>query len=289
MGIYDREYYRDDKSFGVHLSTHWSMVTRLIVINVAIHVLNIFTSDDWLTQQMRASPDSLTNPLLCWQLVTYAFAHDPHGMGHIFWNMFSLWIFGRDVESTYGPKEFLRIYLVSSVLGGIVFAARGYFSVQAALPNVYWPTVIGASGAVTAITLLYCVNFPKRVLLLMFVLPVPAWVVGCLVIIFNLVGASSPAGYVAHDVHLVGVVVAGCYYYFRWNFGRWLPNIKVSTGWLKSKPNLKLHDPERHFPDLDSKADSLLDKVNREGMDSLNAREKRVLEEYSRRMRQKHQ
>ena len=293
MGIHDREYYRDDKSYGVHFASQWSMVTRLIAINVAVFVVNFFLGN-WLDDKLSASPDSLTNPLLCWQLLTYAFAHDPQNLSHIFWNMFGLWVFGRDVESTYGRKEFLRIYLVAAVLGGLVFALRGYVVVHSEQFEGYWPTVHGASGAVMAITLLFCLHFPKRIILLMLVFPVPAWVVGMMVIAGNLFGVANPHGNVAHDVHLVGLILAGCYFYGRWNFGRWLPSVrlpsvKMSTSWFKSKPKLRLHDPKRHSADFDSKADALLDKVNREGMDSLNAREKRMLEEYSRRMRQKHQ
>jgi hypothetical protein len=48
-----------------------------------------------------------------------------------------------------------------------------------------------------------------------------------------------------------------------------------------------VHDPEAYYEDLDAEADQLLEKVAREGEGSLSARERRVLEAYSRRMRQK--
>ena len=57
---------------------------------------------------------------------------------------------------------------------------------------------------------------------------------------------------------------------------------------IKRKPKLRVHDPDADPQTGDSQADALLAKVNREGMDSLTSREKRILEEYSRRMRQKH-
>ena len=291
MGIHDREYYREDRSFGGHIGSQWSMVSRLLAINIAVHVVNFFLNDG-LVRHLSASPDSLTNPLRWWQLLTYSFAHDPQGLRHIFWNMFGLWMFGRDVESVYGPKEFLRIYLITAVVGGIVFAARAYAAVQSGQNPEYAPTVIGASGAVMAITLLFCLQFPKRIILLMFVFPVPAWVVGAMMIAGNLVGFANPTNNIAHDVHLVGIVIAGCYFYLGWNFGRWLPSmqlpsVKMTANWFKSKPKLRLHNPEGPPPDIDSKADALLEKVNREGMNSLSSREKRILEDYSRRMRQK--
>ena len=289
MGIYDREYYRDERPAGIRVSAQWSMVTKLIVINVVVMLLNLFVEgagDDWLMHQLAASPQSLTQPLLWWQLLTYGFTHSS-GISHIFWNMFGLWVFGRDVESHYGPREFLRIYLVTVLLGGIIWAARVCLSVDEAFWNRY--SVVGASGAVTAITLLFCIHYPQRTILLMMVLPVPAWAVGMMVILANVFGYFAPPGsQVAYDVHLVGAAFAVLYHLFRWNIGRVLPSGRFSLSWLKPKPRLKLHHPEKQFHDLDSKADLLLEKVNRDGMDSLNARERRTLEEYSRRMRQKH-
>ena len=160
-------------------------------------------------------------------------------------------------------------------------------SVEPAFWNTHF--VVGASGAVTAITLLFCIHYPQRTILLMMVLPVPAWSVGMMVVLVNLFGLlGHDSSHVAFDVHLVGAGFAICYYLFRWNIGRLVPQKKLSLAWLKPKPKLKLHDPEKHVHDLDSKADMLLEKVNRDGIDSLSPRERRMLEEYSRRMRQKH-
>jgi hypothetical protein len=157
--------------------------------------------------------------------------------------------------------------------------------------------LIGASGAVTAIILLFVLRYPKRTILLMFVLPVPAWVVGLLVIGGNIMMMLQPHGDMstAFDVHLVGAVFAIAYYRFGWNLGR----ISPSFAWLragsskfklKRRPKLKVHDPDSddRYSDQDDQADRLLDKVNREGMESLSKKERRILEDYSRRMRQKH-
>jgi hypothetical protein len=70
------------------------------------------------------------------------------------------------------------------------------------------------------------------------------------------------------------------------NFGR----LRGGGPKVKSRPKLKIHDPERDDPNRkqDEEADRILDKVNREGMESLTSKERRILEEYSRRMRKKH-
>jgi hypothetical protein len=94
-------------------------------------------------------------------------------------------------------------------------------------------------------------------------------------------------------VHLVGAALAFNYWYFGWNFGR-LPGltelkriVTVPPRWFKPRPPLKVHDPEHYYEDLDAQADRLLDKVSREGLSSLTDQERRILEDYSRRTRQK--
>lgn len=287
MGIYDREYYRDDRPGAFELSNGMTMVTSLVIINVALYILDVFTPDNWLMKSMQATPNSLVKPWLWWQLVTYGFAHSWMDKWHIISNMFGLWMFGRDVEGVYGRREILRIYLVVVFLGGLIWAARACLTV----PHIAWDryAMLGASGAVTAIILLFCFLFPRRTVLLMFVFPAPAWVLGLLIVLMNVVGMRMPgSNMIAYDVHLVGAAFALAYYRLGWNLGRWLPSFSFSTKWMKTRPRLKLHEPEDSYSSLDQEADRILDKVNRDGIDSLSSRERKLLEDYSRRMRQKH-
>ena len=288
MGIYDRDYYRDDTPRGIDLGQR-AMVTNLVIINVALYVLDIFIGrDHWLMKTMAAGPNSLVEPWYWWQLLSYGFAHSYQDMWHIIWNMFALWMFGRSVEGIYGRWEILRFYLVAVFFGGLVWAIRSCLTVDPAIWDKYH--MLGASGAVTAIVILFCLHFPRQQILLMFILPMPAWVLGVFIVVMNVIGIgmSTPEGNVAFDVHLVGVVFALAYVKFRWNIGRWIPNFSAPTGWFKSRPRLKIHDPESQRRNLDAEADAVLEKVNRHGIESLNAKERRILEDYSRRMRQKH-
>jgi membrane associated rhomboid family serine protease len=286
MGIHDRDYYQDERPAGVHLGSQTSVVTKLIIVNVVVYVVDIFMGNE-LTPMLSASPESLAEPWRLWQTFTYGFAHDPSHVNHIFWNMFGLFVFGRDVENVYGPKEFLRIYLLTMVLGGLLWSARGL----AMIPAEFWDhtLLLGASGAVTAITLLFCMHFPKRTILLMFVLPVPAWVVGMMVIVLNVMGVMNPDNQVAFDVHLVGAAFAIAYYKLGWNLSRFSIRVPNPKRMLTPRPKLKLHDPAaRTQDDLDATADELLAKVRQKGIESLNEAERRQLEDYSRRMRQKY-
>jgi membrane associated rhomboid family serine protease len=282
MGIHDREYYRDENAPGINLGGEWSIVAKLIVVNAVVYIADMFTHG--LMDSLAAGPESIAKPWMCWQLLTYAFAHATPGFNHIFWNMFGLWVFGRDIEDRYGKKEFLWMYLVAAVLGGLLFSLR----CMAVYDYDSWslPSVRGASGAVTTVTILYCLHFPKRTILLMMILPVPAWVVGVLIVGGNMMMMFSSAAPVAFDVHLVGAVFAIAYFKFGWRVSAWVPGLRLPKVNRSSK--LKIHDPKEDYTDLDVEGDRLLQKVSNEGMDSLTRAEQRKLEAYSRRMKQKH-
>lgn len=284
MGIYDRDYLREESPRPAAFRER-TMVTNLVIINVALYVLDVFVGrDHWLMNAMLATPDSLAKPWLWWQLISYGFAHDPNDIMHLVWNMFGLWMFGREVEAIYGRREFLRIYLASVFLGGLLWTTRMCLTVTPASWNQVGG-VLGASGAVTAVILLFCIHFPRRTILFMFVLPVPAWAIGVLIIAGDLLGMGSGRN-IAFDIHLVGAAFAICYYRFAWNLGRWTPSFSFPPSWLSVRPKLRVHHPEAE-DDLEEQADQALAKVNREGIESLSARERRILEDYARRMREK--
>ncbi len=289
MGVYDRDYYRDSQDPGGFHVGQRMLVTNLVILNAAIFLLDWFVGggQQTLTKALAIRPEVLSQPWLWWKFLTYGFAHDT--VDHILWNMLGLWMLGREVEDVYGRKEFLRIYLSALTLGSVVWCLREYLQVG----PVYEPSLVGASGAVTAVVLLFVFQFPKRTILLFMVLPVPAWVLGVIIIGGNLSGVidKSPTGNVAFDVHLVGAAFAACYYYLGWNFGRWVPRpgwLRRPTFRLRRRPPLKIHDPGEPRGPQDDEADRILAKVSREGLDRLTADERRILEDYSRRMRAKY-
>lgn len=285
MGIHDREYYQEESSSYSAIS-EWSMVTKLVIVTSVVYLADLlFGNSHWLMDTLQVSGRTATTPYLWWQFLTYGFAHDPSNITHIFWNMFGLFIFGRQVEAIYGPKEILRFYLVAILLGGIVWGVR------AAVMGVPGG-MLGASGAVTAVILMFCIHYPKQTILLMMVIPVPAWVVGVMIIAGNILGMRMSDENVAFDVHLVGAAFAIAYYRFGWNLGRLSPNFSIpsSPGKLfKRRPKLRVHRPSSgdDFEQLEAQADDLLEKVNRDGVDSLTAKERDILERYSRSVRNK--
>jgi len=306
MGFQDRDYYRESGQSGYVTS----LVIKLIIINIVVWFLEaiLFASvRDANGQNLLASlggvhADTIVRPLYWWQFLTAGFVHDPENVQHLLFNMIGLYCFGMPLEQRYGRRELLRFYLVAVVLGTIVWSASHYFYLIQNLPperaaEIAQKTICyGASGAVTAVTLLFCLLYPRATLLAAFLFPVPAWIVGVFIIVTNLMGTSGNsmmAGNVAYDVHLVGAALALGYWYFGWNFGR-LPGLDKlkrlvdnPQRWVTPRPPLKVHDPEHYYEDLDAQAEQLLEKVNVEGLSALTDKERRILEDYSRRMRQK--
>lgn len=286
MGIYDREYYREQRP-GLSLGAPRTMVTTLVLINVAIYLADgLLTSQSHaITLTLAAKPGSLINPLQWWQLLTYGFAHDPEPT-HILFNMLALWFLGRDVEAKYGRYEFLRLYLAMLVAGGVVWTALAKLE---GAPNA-GPPMYGASGAVAGVVVLYALNFPRRTLLLFFVLPVPAWLVGVLVVVGDMLGATGRTGAsnVAYTVHLAGAAFAFLYYQLNWNFGR-IPGADWLTR-FKPGPKLRVHQPqddESAENDFRAEVDRILQKFHEQGEDSLSRKERRTLKEASRRFQQR--
>lgn len=135
-----------------------------------------------------------------WQLVTYSLLHG--GFGHLFFNMFALYMFGPDIERLTGPKRFAIYYVVC-----VISAAVAQLVVLNAMGNPAVPTV-GASGGVFGLLLAFGLAFPHRKLMLLFPpIPMPAWLFVTLYGALELVlGFTSRNSGVAHFAHLGGMV-----------------------------------------------------------------------------------
>ena len=134
-----------------------------------------------------------------WQLLSYGFLHG--GLNHIFFNMFGLWMFGRDIEGVLGTKRFL-IYYLTCVVGAAIVQL-----IVAGLQGGIYPTV-GASGGVFGLLLAYAMFFPNRTVMLLFP-PIPMkakyFVLGYGLLELYL-GVSGRSPGVANFAHLGGML-----------------------------------------------------------------------------------
>jgi membrane associated rhomboid family serine protease len=141
-----------------------------------------------------------------YQFITYMFLHG--GFGHLFFNMFALYMFGTSVENTWGPKRFLTYYIISGIGAAIVHYLIFYFY-QNPTENMFdAPVIIGASGAVFGLLLAYGMLFPNQVIYVQFIIPMKAKYFVALygaVELFSGLG-NSASDNVAHFAHLGGML-----------------------------------------------------------------------------------
>lgn len=141
-------------------------IRMLLIANVAIFLIQFFGGDAFLLPYFALRPASLFSMLALWQLATYMFLHG--GIGHILFNMLALWMFGRDLEATWGTRAFLRFYFFTGIGAGICIVLANYL-----LPggNPTIPT-IGASGAIYGILLASAVLWPDRIIYFNLLFPI---------------------------------------------------------------------------------------------------------------------
>jgi membrane associated rhomboid family serine protease len=297
MGLYDREYYREERR-GLNLGGDWYGWATLISINVGVFVLDLFSPETahggrWLSDHLAIQPNLLHEPWNCWQLLTYGFAHDPNSIWHLVFNMVGLWWFGSEVEVVYGKREFYKIYLSLIILAGltnvVVQASTGHEA-----------PVIGASGGVMGLAVIYACHFPMRIINIYGIFPVPVVVLVTVYIAADLLGARAGTDNVAHWAHLGGALFGFIDYKTRWNLFRLWPG-KIKLRLPRKRPKFRIHresdDNEEEVAApvdeymttgrIQARVDQLLAKISASGEGSLTDEERQFLADAARRYQQR--
>ena len=168
----------------------------LLLINVAAFCIDLFLGP-WFTRLLALWP--IGHGFLPWQIVTYAFLHG--SIGHLFFNMLGLWMFGAELELVWGPKRFMQFYAASVLTAALAQLLVGLLSHSA------YPTV-GASGGLFGLLLAYGMMFPNRTIMPLFPpIPMKAKVFvalyGGLELLLGVTGTQEG---VAHFAHLGGML-----------------------------------------------------------------------------------
>lgn len=163
-----------------------------------------------------------TSPHFHWyQIITHLFTHG--GFFHLFFNMYTLFIFGSVVERIIGQKKFLFLYFICGLgavglhFGAMYFEMQSYMDAaalgnQAALYNInairMTPTV-GASGAIYGLLIAYAMLFPESRMSLIFppITLSAKWMVVAFAAIELLLGFTGQNASVAHFAHLGGMLI----------------------------------------------------------------------------------
>ena len=206
------------------LSTIPPVTKNLIIINLLFWVASLALPKigidlvDWLGLHVPGATD-----FKAYQIISYMFMHDTRSFGHVFFNMFAVYMFGRVLENVWGPKRYLTFYLVTGLGAGLIQELVWMYNLSDVLlasqdlinlngvrvitkhEYLNFFVTIGASGAVFGILLAFAMLFPDVPLYLMF-LPIPIKA-KYFVIFYGLaelfLGAASFGGDdVAHFAHL---------------------------------------------------------------------------------------
>lgn len=188
--------------------SYFNVALVLILINVAVFLFcSINTTYNW-TAIFSLNVVCVNYYHMFWQFITYMFMHG--GFTHLFFNMLGLFVFGVTLERYMGSKEFLLFYLVCGILSG----ALSY--VVYLVTKQYYAFLLGASGALYAVLFAYAVFFPRSIIYIWGLIPVPAPV---LVLIYTAIEIFDQVFErrqgVAHLAHLFGFFAAWLYFVIR--------------------------------------------------------------------------
>ena len=178
-------------------------LTKLLMLAcTAVFCLQLFIP---LTAWFALYPVASGN-FMPWQVLTYAFLHG--GIGHLFFNMLGLWMFGSELERLWGQKRYAQ-FLLAGVLAAAVAQIVVTYLTGSKVPTV------GASGALFALLLAFGMLFPDRIIMPLFP-PIPmkartfVLVFGGLELLLGSGLLDALMGYgggnVAHFAHLGGMV-----------------------------------------------------------------------------------
>ena len=246
-----------------------------------------------------------------YQIITYMFMHA--NFGHLFFNMFALWMFGNTLENIWGSKRFLLFYMVCGIGAGICQEVVQYIQYVTTLSEyatvnmggqivpmsdyLNMMNTVGASGAIYGLLLAFGMMFPDSRIYLYFFIPIKAkWFVIGYAVIELLLGFQGVDN-VAHFAHLGGMLF-GLLLILYWRKNPAGPNKNfrklkdVFQSWkqkssmkytpyeeVRDEPRVPRSDEEYNHQKAQKERDidAILDKVAKKGYDSLTKEEKEFL------------
>lgn len=204
MGLYENNSIWDDLKYQF---SHGNMVTKLIIANVGIYVIDQLLRLVFFLAQKPVAYEAFLNDWLFakayipnlwkfWTLITYGFFHA--GFFHILFNMLWLYWFGRIlIEFLGNRKVILPIYVMGAISGALL-----YIAIYNIFPNVFnlQTSLLGASAGVTAIVLAAATLRPNYTISLLFIGRIPIKYIALFFVISDLITIDdgNPGGHLAH-------------------------------------------------------------------------------------------
>lgn len=244
------------------------VLLTLIGLNIAGFVTQVFLQaydHDFVRAYLGLSGTGIQNAY-AWQFLTAVFMHD--GPWHVLGNTIVLYLLGRDVECIVGQRHFFFLYAVGAVAGEL-----GHLFFMPATS-----VLLAASGGVAAVLMAYATILPELELIStrLFVVPLRikakhlaygAVGLGALLLLVDRHGTVTHSAY-------IGGCAAGWLYAHLLGFGR--PSL-VQRALHQRKANAERYRHMNAEQFIAEEVDPLLDKISREGMQSLTRSERRTL------------
>ncbi len=290
MGLHDRDYSRPKRPMGFGLSERhpsqrkkWSVTTWLILVCVGMYMIDPFINHV-LAEWLYLSTDHAIWGLQYWRFIGFQFLHA--NFQHLLFNMIGLFFFGPLVESYLGGKRYLAFYLLCGIFGAILYLILnlgGYVfgdSIPVVLFNDTATPLVGASAGVFGILLAGAFLAPNVKVLVFFIIPMRlstmAYALVVLALLTVVFGGNNAGGEAAH----LGGAAAG------WYFIRKPHHLNGFFDFLgKADPTSK-HFAWRDKDSTQGDVDRILDKIHKKGLNSLSAKEKKILHDASRKGRE---
>lgn len=203
---------------GGFLSNIPTATKNIIIINVLVMIMTSLNGNLMYEKFALFYP---TSPFFhWWQPVTHMFMHG--GFWHLFFNMYTLYFFGRVLEERWGAKKFLIFYFVTGLGAALVHTgvewlqmntwmsqvAEGSIAAQAKIHALKMTPTVGASGAIYGVLMGFAMLYPDAMLSLVFppVSMKAKWFVLIFAGIELLTGVTGMGGGIAHFAHLGGLI-----------------------------------------------------------------------------------
>jgi membrane associated rhomboid family serine protease len=200
--------------------------TAVFVLQTVLRLANP-AAEAWFETRFGLVPDAVIHGYI-YQLATYIFLHGD--IWHILFNLLFLWMFGKDLELTWGRRKFYTYFFLCGIGAGLINVLVKVILAAFGIGSLIVPPTIGASGAIFGILIAMAVLFPhQQVWLIPFPVSLPMRVyvaiMGAIEFYFTL---ATPGDNIAHVCHLGGMLVGYLYlrrgtflYNFRNHFSDW--------------------------------------------------------------------
>lgn len=275
MGIADRDYHRQDRREGDRFSQVTPVVKWLLILNLGIFFLDLMLESKPLQQFGAFTTQSAVFEGRIWEFITFQFLHG--SLQHVLFNSLGLYFFGPWMERWWGSGKFLIFYLLCGAAGA------GFFTLLAMFGLVPGGYLVGASAGLFGILIGVAVIAPDLRVALLFPpieLSMRQLAIGLLAIaagtiLFKFGNEGGEAG------HLGGAILGFILMRYPQLLGRGSEISIFRPKALSKPPEPKLRPRSKIAADQDSAVDLILDKISREGFQSLTQKERDILQKAS--------